>query len=224
MKVLKLNEASSTDIANAKKEFNDAKDRDEKLEVLETFLKNCGLNDNAWDHLKDFGSDFLFNWMNSFKWEEAGRSNNEFMALMNNPSADHVLSNKNRFIKAYNTYASDCINSTDELYDNPILTTSIYNYPIEDIKEIVNYWSQDFNKLNDGANDEDFDNMIKKYYEDDGNVKTLAEIKQYANNSGLKNSNDQNIKELQRLLSNKDYAKIAKEILSRSKDEAGNIQ
>ena len=44
MKVLRLNEASNTDIQNAKEAFNKSTDSNEKLSILKNFLDKTSLN------------------------------------------------------------------------------------------------------------------------------------------------------------------------------------
>jgi len=60
MKVLRLNEASNTEIQDAKETFNAAQSDDERMKILHDFLKNkCGLEDHAWLDLERLGSSLL---------------------------------------------------------------------------------------------------------------------------------------------------------------------
>ena len=226
MKVLRLIEADSNTILSVKNKFMNDPDSNSKMQTLKGFLINqCGLKGESWRILEDLGIDFLAQWMDAFKWEEAGRPGNEFIAFLNGP-AEHVISNKDRFIKAYNCYAADLINSDDELENHPLYNPSIYRYPADDIKKIVGYWSRSIDNfyktmggLSDDERDERYSNILNSFYERSGNdynVRTLAEIEQIMRAAGQDTqrggSSDHN--KIIDLLKNKDNFNFAKEYIA----------
>lgn len=238
MKILRLNEASSKEILDAKEAFNETTDKEERLTILDDFLRRCGLNDDPRKRLESFGIDFLSDWMNSFKWEEAGRTDNEFIAALNNTASPIFTQSKDRFIKAYNAYASNYINSIDELDYNPIYNDSLYKYSGDDIKRIINYWSQAYNKF---GNKKD---LIELFYERTSNnwndfstkwrVRTAAEIEKRIRDfrSSKSNNNESEItidsendeNQLNNLLrKNNHNRQFAAELLNTLNNEAGNI-
>lgn len=185
MKVIKLNEADSNTLMTVKNAFERDPLPDSKLQKLKGFLINqCGLSGDAWRSLEKFGIDFLSKWMNSFKWEEAGRTGNEFIAALNYPASPIFTQNKDRFIKAYNAYAANCINSKDELEYNPIFNDSLYRYSANDIKSIINYWSKAYNKLGEDKLSELLNLFYEKTTDNIGDwstswrVRTLSELEE----------------------------------------------
>ena len=227
MKVLRLNEADSNTILSVKNKFENDPDENSKLQTLKGFLINmCGLDGSAWQSLERLGIDFLGQWMEAFKWEEAGRPGNEFIAFMNNPSADHVLANRDRFVKAYNCYAANLLNDAEDLEDNPLFSDSIYRYSADDIKQIMNYWYQSIEKYKKepGSDEEKWDEyqrILNSFYEKDGNVRTLAEITQLLRNQDVSSTKDRDQKTLINLLKDDDNKRLAAEIL---KNEDNNLQ
>lgn len=227
MKVLRLNEADSNTILSVKNKFESDPDNNSKLQTLKGFLINqCNLDSSAWHTLERLGVDFLGKWMEAFKWEEAGRPGNEFIAFINNPSADHVLANRDRFIKAYNCYAANLLNDAEDLEDNPLYSNSIYRYSADDIKQIMNYWCQSIEKYKkapgtDIEKQDEYNRILNSFYEKNGDVRTLAEITQILKNSDVSSSKERDQKTLRSLLQDEDNKKLAAEIL---KNEDNNLQ
>ena len=129
MKVRKLLvEADADTIEKAKRKFNEDPDENSKLQTLKTFLINdCGLDSSVWSNLERLGNSLLFDWIESFKFEEAGRNGNEFIAALNKPNSGVFITlTDDRFLKAYNSYAAGYIDK-DKLEDNPLYNPLLYN-------------------------------------------------------------------------------------------------
>lgn len=177
MKVLRLNEASNTEIQDAKETFNAAQSDDERMKILHDFLKNkCGLEDHAWSDLERLGSSLLADWIKSFKWEEAGRPGNDFIAAMNSKlSSQWMQAADDRFVKAYNAYASGYIDK-NKLEDSPLYNPSLYKNDEKDVKQILSYWDQLYDRLDD-------DTLHNTFYEsnDNSELRTLADIQSRIN-------------------------------------------
>jgi len=185
MKIIKES-ASNREVENAKHAFDSANDDEEKLETLRDFLTSpeVGLEEEAFEVIKKFGIQFLTSWMNSFKWEEAGRGqDNELIAAMN-----WAVDNKafefdtiSDFVKFYNVYADDLIDdfniNDDSNILNPIFHFTLYNFSEDDVKEIMKLYNNC--KSSNKISNEDIKNI---FYESDaenkaGVVNSLATIR-----------------------------------------------
>jgi hypothetical protein len=146
------------------------------LQTLKGFLINdCGLNSSAWSNLERLGNSLLFDWIESFKFEEAGRNGNEFIAALNKPNSDVFITlTEDRFVKAYNSYASGYIDK-DKLEDSPLYNPLLYKNDEKGVKQILSYWDQLYDKYNQEL---DHDKFTSIFYEDkDKNkLRTLADI------------------------------------------------
>jgi len=228
MKVRKiLTEADAHTIQEIKRKFTEDPDENSKLQTLKGFLINdCGLNSSVWSNLERLGNSLLFDWIESFKFEEAGRDGNEFIAALNKPNSGVFITlTEDRFTKAYNSYASGYIDR-DKLEDSPLYNPLLYKNDEKGVKQILSYWDQLYDKYDQEL---DHDKFTSIFYEDEKNSKlrTLADITQRVNslktqNKTVKSINDSDKETLRSLLDKSDDLKnYARELLN---SENNNLQ
>ena len=236
MKVRKiLTEADAHTIQEIKRKFTEDPDENSKLQTLKWFLINdCGLDSRVWPNLERLGNSLLFDWIESFKFEEAGRNGNEFIAALNKPNSEVFITlTEDRFAKAYNSYASGYIDK-DKLEDSPLYNPLLYKNDEKGVKQILSYWDQLYDKYNQELNHDEFTSV---FYEDRDNkeLRTLADITQRVNslktqnkkvnkkaNKKVKSINDSDKEMLKSLLDKSDDLKnYARELLN---SENNNLQ
>ena len=228
MKVRKiLTEADAHTIQEIKRKFTEDPDENSKLQTLKGFLINdCGLNSSVWSNLERLGNSLLFDWIESFKFEEAGRNGNEFIAALNKPNSDVFITlTEDRFAKAYNSYASGYIDK-NKLEDSPLYNPLLYKNDEKGVKQILAYWDQLYDEYDQEL---DHDKFTSIFYEDrDKNkLRTLADITQRVNslktqNKKVKSINDSDRETLKSLLDKSDDLKnYARELLN---SENNNLQ
>lgn len=112
MKVLRLTEASMSDIKMAEEAYNAAYG-DDKWNVVNQFLRDSvGFKSTSivLIALKNFGIEFLDKWVNAMRWDEMGRDDNEFILLLKfidevgDPNSPPIVDVDN-FTKIYNVYS-----------------------------------------------------------------------------------------------------------------------
>jgi len=219
MKVRKLLvEADAHTIEEVKRKFTNDPDSNSKLQTLKGFLINsCKLNPNIWPSLERLGNNLLFSWIESFKFEEAGRDGNEFIAALNHPGSDmFITQTDDRFVKAYNAYASGYIDK-NELEDSPLYNPHLYKNSENDVKQILSYWNQLYNRF-------DHNDLMEIFYEDPlqgDKLRTLAEIQAKINDLRINNTtevksiNDKDKETLKSLIDKSaDLKNYARELLS----------
>ena len=233
MKVLRLNEASNTDIQNAKEAFNKSTDSNEKLSILKNFLDKTSLNTGViWPKLEKFGVDFLSKWIESFKWEEAGSSSNPFINFLNyacdRGNGDSVIFDTPKtFATAYNCYAgTDYLNNERSFHYHPLLVKSVYKNSPGDVREIARMWSVAFKSAKNVRE------LVPVFYEStdfkstpmkDWVVKSAAQIRDDLSSSGKTVYNDEDTEtKIKNLLKDDRSRNIIKNELN--KYEGNNLQ
>lgn len=230
MKVIRLNEADAHTAEEVKRKFNDNPDENSKLQTLKGYLLNsCGLKSEAWDYLERLDKDLLFDWITAFKFEEAGRTGNEFIAALNYPgSGTWITETEDRFMKAYNAYAAGYL-SKENLDDSPLFDPLLYKNDEQGVKQILSYWDQLYDRMS--INDTLRDELLDIFYENSKNethrrIRTLAEIQSKINSlkfedrdsnrrEKIQSTDDQDRETLKSLINkNDDLKSYARELLS----------
>lgn len=215
MKVRRLNEASYSDIQMAEEAWNAAYGHD-KIDILEEFLRNKIFDQKSKvvDKLLEFGDNFLIKWVDAMKWDELGRDNNEFMALLQTISEDSLpLQTVDNFTKIYNVYSDGNIETSfidggglEESFWRSIAVfggpeRELYSRSDKDFRLTLKYLHDSLEKE---YSEEDLKNI---FFEDNGRtIRSVADIESHlrergdirrdSRNSDTKNLSDDQAKDL----------------------------
>lgn len=201
MKVIRLNEASMSEIKMAEEAY-DAAYGDGKLEVVDQFLRDIvkiKTTSPVLIAIKNFGINFVDKWVTAMRWDELGRDSNEFVNLLKTIDKDDcpVIRDINNFSKIYNVYSdgnieNDFINnsfwSTVVMRDLPQL--ELWTRDDSDFRETMSY----IHTCMKDKGITDPDELSKIFFEEDGgSLKSVPEIRQTLGITGKKQFSKDNI-------------------------------